>query len=134
MVTDKIKELIKLKAAAAKLEAAVFDQRETELASLPEQYGYDSLPTFIKALKAAAGHKPKAGSPKATKPKKQKQKRARITPEIKAQVKALAEAGHKGADIAKATGISHASVQNLKKELGLVKPRGVVEAPVAPVE
>jgi hypothetical protein len=135
MVTDKIKELIKLKAAAAKLEASVIAQRSAELGTLPAAYGYDSLPAFIHALKEAATHQHKAAEPKAAKPKKHKQKRARITPEIKAQVKAMTEGGETGSAIARATGISHASVQNVRKELGLVKPReGAAEAPPVATE
>ena len=48
----------------------------------------------------------------------------KITPEIVEKVKALATAGKTGSAIAKATGISLPSVQNLKKKLGLVKARG----------
>jgi DNA-binding CsgD family transcriptional regulator len=39
-------------------------------------------------------------------------------------VKAAVEAGRTGAQIAKEFGISVPSVQNIKKELGLVKKRG----------
>jgi hypothetical protein len=60
-------------------------------------------------------------APKA--PGKRRGKRARITPELKAQVKASVEAGKTGAVIAKELGISLPSVQNIKKEFGLVKAR-----------
>lgn len=60
---------------------------------------------------------------KAAKPGRRR-KRAKITPEVKAQVKAGVEAGKTGSAIAKEAGISLPSVQNIKKELGLVKSRG----------
>jgi hypothetical protein len=103
MLTDKIKELAKLQSTIAKLAASVAEQRRSELATLPAQYGYDSLPAFIAALKEAAGTAPKSkrGRPAkaATPAKPKKQKRAHITPEIKAQVKALIEAGRSPCDL-----------------------------------
>ena len=52
--------------------------------------------------------------------------RAKITDEIRAQVKTALEAGQKTGAVAKAVGISLPSVQNIKKQLGLVKSRAVV--------
>jgi DNA-binding NarL/FixJ family response regulator len=134
MVTEKIQELAQLQAKAAKLQAAIETQRTAELASLPSKYGYASLDEFIKALKAAVssggkrgrrGGKAKAKAAKAPKKKAGgKRKRAKITAELKQQVKAAVEAGRTGAQIAKEFGISVPSVQNIKKELGLVKKRG----------
>jgi len=49
--------------------------------------------------------------------------RAKITSETKDKVKALVKEGKTGAAIAKEVGISVPSVQNIKKELGLVKKR-----------
>jgi hypothetical protein len=46
-----------------------------------------------------------------------------MTPEMKAQVMQLLDAGHSGAAIAKAVGISLPSVMNIKKQSGLVKKR-----------
>ncbi len=128
MVTEKIQELAALQAKAAKLQAAIESQRTSELASLPGDYGYSSLNEFIKALKAAAGSRgarKARGKAKAAAPKKGgRRKRAKITAELKAQVKSAVEAGKTGAAIAKEFGISVPSVQNIKKELGLVKKRG----------
>ncbi len=132
MVTEKIQELAALQAKAAKLQAAIESQRTSELAALPANYGYTSLNDFIKALKAAAAGGGKRGrrGPKAraAKPSKKKaggrRKRAKITAELKDKVKAAVEAGKTGAAIAKEFAISVPSVQNIKKELGLVKKRG----------
>ena len=52
-----------------------------------------------------------------------KRKRAKLTSELKDQVKVAVEAGKTGAAIAKEFGISLPSVQNIKKEFGLVKAR-----------
>ncbi len=131
MVTEKIQELAALQAKAAKLQAAIESQRTSELSALPSNYGYASLNDFIKALKAAVGRgkrgrrstKAKAKGGKPAKKSGGKRKRAKITTELKSQVKSAVEAGKTGAAIAKEFGISVPSVQNIKKELGLVKKR-----------
>jgi methylphosphotriester-DNA--protein-cysteine methyltransferase len=137
MITDKLKELAQLKAQAAKLEASLEAARPAALAALPAEYGFDSLAAFIKALKQAANAKPAAKrgrKAKAAKPAKPaKRKRAKVTDEIKAAVKAALEQGKKAVAIAKEVGISPASVNVLKKALGLTKPRvtASAEAPAA---
>ncbi len=134
MVTDKIKELQELQAKAAELQKSIEAERTKELASLPAKYGFADVNDFVKAVKAATGtgktrgRKPKAA--KAAAPKTGKRTRAKITDELKAQVKAAVEAGDTGAAIAERFGISVPSVQNIKKEFGLVKERGSnAEAP-----
>ena len=54
---------------------------------------------------------------------RKRRKRSVITEEIKAKVKALLAQEKTGAEVAKVIGISLPSVQNIKKELGLVKKR-----------
>ncbi|AKC84071.1 mucin [Verrucomicrobia bacterium IMCC26134] len=135
---DQIAELEKAKAKLALAQAKLAADRVAALAKLPSEYGYANLNDFIKALKEAAlkggKGKSKAGkgakAPKAA--KAAKGKRAKITAEVKAEVKALVDAGKTGQEIAKALGISQPSVQNIKKELGLVKARAA--APSAVVE
>jgi len=132
---DQIAELEKAKAKLALAEAKLSADRQAALAKLPADYGYSDINVFIKALKDAAAAAPKAKAGKAAKavksakvekaPKSGKGKRAKITDEVKAQVKALAEAGKTGSEIAKALGISQPSVQNVKKALGMVKARSV---------
>ena len=125
MVIEKIKELEEIEARAAELKAHIESERKAELASLPGKYGFDSAADFIKAFKAAIGviRKPR-GKAKGTAPKAGKKRtRAKITDEIRQQVKALAESGKSGAEISAATGISLPSVQNIKKQLGLVRSR-----------
>lgn len=133
----------KLAAAEAKFSA----DRVNALAKLPSDFGFSNLKDFIAAVSAASkGKKAKAPkgakaakAPKAAKaakaPKPAKAvkagKRTKITPELKAQVIAAVKVDKSGAEIAKAFGISLPSVQNIKKEAGLVKARAA--APVAPV-
>jgi DNA-binding NarL/FixJ family response regulator len=142
MVTKKIAELAEINAKAAALAAQIEKERTAELSTLPVNYGYDNLNDFIKALKAAykGGAKggKRRGSPakvgkvaKATKPAK-KGKRGKITDETRAAVKSMVGDGKTGAEIAKALGISLPSVQNIKKDLGLVQARGTRKAKPAP--
>jgi hypothetical protein len=127
MVIEVVKELEAAKAKVVELELSLEKELTQKLSRLPYEFGFDDLGSFIKALKSAAGARRGRGrgkgkAVKATKPGK-RGKRARITPEIKAQVKALVNDEKTGAEIAKALGISLPSVQNIKKELGLVKAR-----------
>lgn len=134
MVTEKIKQLQALQAKADELQKSIEAERKQELAALPARYGYDSVAAFIKALKGAASSKAKGKVAKAASAKAGgKRSRAKITDAVKAQVKSMVESGATGAVIAKEVGISLPSVQNIKKELGLVKPRGeTVEPAPAP--
>ncbi len=121
MVTDKIKELKETQAKMAELEKSIATQLAKELAALPGKYGFETVAAFIKAVKASAGGKRKAASPR--KPSAPRRKRAVITAETKTQVKSLHDSGKTAAEIGKEVGISQPSVQNIKKELGLVKAR-----------
>jgi hypothetical protein len=133
---DQLNQITAAKAKLAAQEQAIFQQREQALAKLPASHGYSDLKSFIKALKAAAGSSRKskktakaAKTPKATKPAKRT--RAKITPELKQQVLAAIQEGKTGAEIVKSFGLSLPSVQNIKKEAGLVKVR--VSRQAAPV-
>lgn len=113
MLKQQFKDLEAAKARVAAIEGKIQSTLAKELAGLPAAFGFDSAKAFIKAVKAATGAGGKAG----------RRTRATITPELRAQVKDLALAGKTGAEIAKATGISVPSVQNIKKQFGLVKAR-----------
>lgn len=126
MVTEVVKELEAARAKVAELENSLAKERKQKLAGIPKEYGFDNVEDFIKALRGAGsgprrGRKPKA-APAASSSKK-RSKRARITPEVKEKVKAAVAAGKTGAEIAKEFSISVPSVQNIKKEFGLVKSR-----------
>lgn len=118
MVTQKIKELEATKLKLAALEQSIADEMNRELASLPGKFGFESVQAFVKAVKAAS-----KGGRARRKAQKGKRTRAVITPETKAKVKELVQGGKTGTEIAKALKISLPSVQNIKKEFGLVKAR-----------
>jgi hypothetical protein len=133
-LTSKLSALSALKAKVQKQEAALSSERTKSLKSLHLDYGFNTSEELIAAIKASAG--PARGKPgpkpKSAQPdlgggvdvtKKRKGKRAKITSEIKAKLKDLVKADKTGAEIAKTLGISLPSVQNIKKELGLVKAR-----------
>lgn len=93
-----------------------------KLLVLPAKHGFKSMDAFIDALRAAqGGSKAKTAKSVAATGRKP---RATITPETKQKVKAMVGDGKTGGQIAKALNISLPSVQNIKKELGLVKKRG----------
>jgi hypothetical protein len=120
---DALPVVTQLQAVRAKLAKAESEFRDG-LAddSLPESYR-QRLRTLKKSKEAKAPKAAKAG----------KRTRAKITPELKQQVIAAVQAGQSGAEISKALGMSLPSVQNIKKEAGLVKSRGAAEAaPAAP--
>ncbi len=128
MLTDKLKALAQTKAKLAELENSVAAELSRELAALPGKYGFNSAEEFINAVRSATGSKrgrkpAKASAAGSTGGAGKRRKRAVITPETKAKVKSLVEGGKTGEEIAKAVGISLPSVQNIKKELGLVKAR-----------
>lgn len=121
MVTDKIKQLAQYEDKVAQLRKAVANRLRQELASLPRKYGFDSTPAFLKAVKQAAGGRNSVRASAAG--GKKRRRRAKITPEMKQKLKALVGQGKTGTEIARTLGISLPSVQNIKKEQGLVKAR-----------
>jgi DNA invertase Pin-like site-specific DNA recombinase len=128
MFIDKIKKLEATKARLAALEKSVAAELTHELAALHRKYGFDSLASFFKAVRAAAsgrGKTAKRAPAKAARKAggRKRRRRAVITDATRAEVKKLSEAGRTGAEIARTVGISLPSVQNVKKALGLVKSR-----------
>ena len=121
MVTDKLKTLAVTKARVAELEKSIAAELNRELATLPAKYGFDSLPAFFEAVRTATRGKTRGASSKS--PSQKRRKRAIITSDTRNKVKSLVEGGKTGAEIAKLVGISLPSVQNIKKDLGLVKAR-----------
>lgn len=129
----------KKRAELAKIEAEIQAEQEKSITSLPKQFGLETIDELIRLLAGYASPRMKAllaGSTRsgsAPRPAKSTgdesesaggRKRARITDEIKAEVKKLTEGGKTGAEIAAAVGISLPSVANIKRELGLTKSRG----------
>ena len=125
MIANKLKEIAAAKAKIAALEKSVAAEVNQELASLPAKYGFASVKAFAKAVKAASGRsgKVRAAAKSASSGGKKRRTRAVITDATRAELKKLVEAGKSGGAIAKTLKISLPSVQNIKKALGLVKPR-----------
>ena len=126
MLSNHIKELETAKAKVAELEAMIVNQRRQALLDLPAQLGYGSIAELIKALKGIDSAPKARRQPAKAAPAgegKPRRTRTAITDEMRATVKQLITEGKSGAEIAKAVGISLPSVQNIKKQLGLVKAR-----------
>jgi len=130
MVTETIKELEAARSKVAALEAALAKKNKA-LTSLHTKHGFANVDDFIAALKEAnggrggrgPGRRASAAPAAASSGGKKRSKRAKITPEMKQELKSLVGQGKTGAVIAKTLGISLPSVQNIKKELGLVQAR-----------
>jgi hypothetical protein len=120
MLKELIKSLNDTKAHVEALEARVEKGLKKTLATIHAEHGFDSVESFIKAVKTASKEAESKGR-KAANRAFPAAKRAKITAAVRATVKNLVQAGKSGAEIAKAVGISSASVQNVKKALGLVK-------------
>jgi hypothetical protein len=120
MLQELIKSLNATKAHVEALEAKVEKGLKKTLATIHAEHGFDSVDSFIKAVKKASGEAEAKGW-KAADRAFPRAKRAKIDAAVRATVKNLVKAGKSGAEIAKAVGISSASVQNVKKALGLVK-------------
>jgi hypothetical protein len=132
MVSSKIKQLADAREKVARLELAIETELYEELFGLHSHYGFADVRAFLNAVRAAVRGGPrktrKAGRPKKSAPPKS-HKRAVITDSIRAKVKKLVEGGVPGSKIAKETGISRPSVQNVKKALGLVMARRLKPRP-----
>lgn len=134
MANDVLKKLQAARAKVAALESSLASSRRQALAGLHKEHGFASVEDFLTAVKEASrghsggrrGRSAKTAPVKAAPSNggKKRAKRTRITPEIKQNVKSLVQDGRTGAQIAGELGISLPSVQNIKKELGLVKARG----------
>ncbi len=122
MAQNTLKKIAEYKSKLAELER----ERNAELAKLPARFEFDSVEDFIEAVRHAAGKRSgrAAAKPAARKTKSGRKPRAKITSDIVDAVKKLVADGKTGKEIAKATGISLPSVQNLKKKLGLVGKKG----------
>jgi hypothetical protein len=123
MLENHIKELEAAKAKVAELESAILTERHQALIRLPAQMGYSDFEELIGALREANRDSKATTKAKKSAAKEGTGHRAKITDEVRAEVKQLVEAGKSGAEIATTVGVSLPSVQNIKKQLGLVKAR-----------
>jgi hypothetical protein len=89
--------------------------QQKRLLDLPSRMGFQSVAELIAALELASSVN--------TDTVKRK-KRAVITHDVRAAVRAKVRAGLQGREIARELKLSPATVQNIKAELGLTKRRG----------
>jgi hypothetical protein len=122
MKPAELKKLLAVRQKLSAIEAKLRKKMQREMASLPEKYGYSSMESFIAALQELSGGGGSAG--KAARGKAEgRRKRGKVTDEVKQKVKALFEAEKTGREVAEAVGLSLPTIQNIKKELKLVKER-----------
>lgn len=95
--------------AAAELQA--LNARNAKLQGLHTELGYENRALLIKDLR---GLDKGPSSPSG---------RGKVTDEIKDKVRKMVKDGKTGAEIAKEVSLSVPTIQNIKKELGLVKAR-----------
>jgi len=120
MLSDRIKRLQAAQAKVSRLEKTVAAQLRSELKQLPSRYGFSDVRAFVKAVLEAGQASKASVEPK---PAVRRRSRAIITNATRAAVKSMAKAGKTEGEIARAIGISPASVHSIKKSAGLVKPR-----------
>ncbi|TVR52340.1 MAG: hypothetical protein EA425_05155 [Puniceicoccaceae bacterium] len=148
MLTEKLTELEKARKAVEQLEKSIEKDRSAQLASLHTDMGYETRGELIEALtslggvtrrgrrpgrkaaKKAARKVAKKAAGKAAKKtaakkaaRKGKGKRARLTAEDKQKIGDHLKEGRKSTQLAREFGVSLATVQNIKRALGLTKPR-----------
>lgn len=120
--SDKLKELEKRKAELIAREQEISAERTAALRRLPADFGFGTLEAFVAALREAHRGAGKRGRGPG-RPPGRRRRRAKITEETINAVRKAVDAKKTGAAIAKELGISLPSVQNIKKRLGLVRPR-----------
>jgi hypothetical protein len=123
MALDKLKELANQKAKVAALEKEVEKERQSKLKNLHADFGYDTPDALIAALRAVHGRRGPGRKPAAAKKAApaRRRKRSRITPAARAKIEAALKLGQTGSAVAREFGVSVATVQNIKKSLGLTK-------------
>ncbi len=111
MIIDKIKELKQLLDQAAALERKIEEEKAAKLAAIHEEVGMESTEALINALRGLAKQPPK------------KKKRIRLSPAQKEKIAKAIKGGLKGTEASRKFGVSLPTVQKIKKDFGLVKPR-----------
>jgi hypothetical protein len=117
-------------AQVQQLKKRLVNERSQRLQQLHESLGFASRSELIEALVALQGGRARGGSGAASPaaaagaaPALRASKRARLTPDMKAQILKAIRDGEPGTSVAKRFGISVQTTQNLKKAAGLVQAR-----------
>ena len=93
------------------MEKEIKEERAAKLPSLHKEVGLESTEALINALRGLPKQVPK------------KKKRIRLTPAQKEKIAKAIKAGLKGTEASRKFGVSLPTVQKIKKDFGLVKPR-----------
>ncbi len=108
------------------LKAGVQSRASVELGTIHTQYGFDSVNSFVNAVRDAArankGSKPEASKP-AKAAKAGKRTRTKITNTIRNRAIAMTKSERTAKEIAASLKISVPSVFNIRKAAGLVEAR-----------
>ena len=120
--------LQKAEAQVEQLRQKAATERAEQLKGLHVGFGFASRTDLIDALMALDGTRRRGGSRRATTGSKtsapgRRGKRARLSPEVKAEIVEAIKAGESGVSIAARFSISGQTVQNIKKAAGLVQAR-----------
>jgi CENP-B N-terminal DNA-binding domain len=120
--------LQKAEAQVQQLRKKAASERAQQLEGLHVRFGFASRTELIEALVALDGTRRRGGSPKATTGSEtpvagRTSTRARLTPEMKAEIVEAIKAGESGVSVAERFSISGQTVQNIKKAAGLVRSR-----------
>jgi hypothetical protein len=117
-----LKRIEKQKRKIAKIELDLAKEARDQLAGIHSRFGFASLAEFFTAVRNSNKNGAKRrGRPPGKAGKVRRRKRAKITPEMKGRVLAALKAGKTGAEAAAEVGISLPSVQNIKRQGGLVR-------------
>lgn len=111
-IKDIQKELRELKAREEEIKAQLDEARKERILNLHEELAFDSPTELVEAIRESHGlrvQRRKGGR--------------RIPTEVRAEIEYDLKAGDTGTSIARKYGVSTPTVHNIKKDLGLVKPR-----------
>lgn len=115
MISEKINEIAEAKERVRLLEEELKRQRQLELASLPEKFGFSNVEDLIAAIRAAFPQRRPTGG---------RRPYIRTTESMRKELARQVQAGATASTIAEQLGISVANVAKLKREMGLSKARG----------
>lgn len=123
MIKNQARLLAQYQAKAAELQTQIDRERARSLAHLHEDYGFETVAELIKAIRAAAGGRRGRRRGRPARRAGGHRKHARITAEMREQIKGALKAGKTGGKVAADFGVSLPSVYLIKKAAGLVKAR-----------
>jgi hypothetical protein len=130
MTNDLLKQLQKKEAELEDLRRRVQAEQRKRLVSLHDELGFRSTEELVSALRAASGggaarvpRRSPTAVARAAAAGPRDSKHARLSVDMRKQIKAALTAGQKGAVVAREFGISYPTLHKIKTEMGMVTPR-----------